>query len=413
MDRIILHCDLNSFYASVEMLYHPETRHLPIAVGGSVEQRHGIILTKNALAKKFGVKTAEPIWQAKSKCPNLIVYPPDFSKYLKFSKLVKNIFLDYSDRVESFGIDEAWIDITHSYHLFGTPYRVAYLIKERIKNELGITASVGISYNKVFAKLASDIQKYDAITIINRENKEKIVDPLPTNDLLFVGNSTFEKLQALNIHTIGDIAKSEISYLKNVLGKTGELIHYYANGHDLSEVAKYDHSRVAKSIGNSTTTVTDMSTYQDIYLVLSILSQSVAARLKQQGLAGKCISVGLRTKELKSFSLQTTLINPTNLYQEILNESMELVKKNYFLDIPLRSIGVSVNKLISEDSHQQLDLFSKLDKEKIRAVEDTVDKIRERFGYNSINYALTKLNPELTEFNPKDDHVIFPIGWKA
>lgn len=412
MDRIILHCDLNCFYASVEMLYHPETRHLPVAVAGNPEKRHGIILTKNPLAKSYGIKTAEAIWQAKAKCPNLIIYPPDYRKYLKFSFLVKKIFSEYTDKVESFGIDEAWLDITHSYHLFGSPYHTAYLIKERIKEELGITLSIGLSYNKVLAKLGSDYKKYDCIVVINRANKAQIVDPLPVSDLLFVGRSTTAKLNHFKIFTIGQLANTDYKFLHKIFGKIGPILHAYANGLECSEVTAHSDSELVKSIGNSSTTVIDMSCYQEAYLVLSVLSQSVASRLKKQGLKGICISVSIRTKDLEHSSFQTTLIQPTWLYREILTTGFTLLKKNYQMVKPLRSIGISISKLVSAHNYEQLDLFDQQKKEHQLTLDLTLDSIRQRFGYHCINYASLKVNQDLTDFNPKEEHVIFPTGWR-
>ena len=411
VDRIILHCDLNCFYANVEMLYHPEVRHLPIAVGGDVEKRHGIILTKNGLAKSYGIKTGEALWEARQKCPDLVIFPPDFRKYLKFSQLVRGIFSDYTDLIEPFGIDEAWLDITDSYHLFGTPYRVAYLIKERIKSELGITASVGVSYNKVFAKLGSDYKKPDAITVITRSNKSVIVDPLPVDELLFVGRQTRKRLNLYNINTIGDLAQADVGWLKQQFGKNGLMLHAYANGEDTSPVMLGGEQHPVKSVGNSSTTVCDMVTMQDACLVLHVLTQSVAARLREQGLKGRCLSIYIRDNQLSGASFQMTLEQPSDLVEVIWHEACHLLGQRYDMRVPLRSIGIAISQLCCANSHQQLSMFES-DSPKQRKLEITLDQIRGRFGHQSVNYAVLKLHPLLTDFNPKGDHVIFPIGWR-
>jgi len=411
MDRIILHYDLNYFYANVEMLYHPETRDLPIAVGGDAEKRHGIILAKNPLAKSFGIKTGEALWQAKKKCPNLLIYPATTDKYSKFSKKVKRISMDYSDKIESFGIDEAWLDITHTAHLFGTPLHLAFILKERIKRELGVTISIGISYNKVFAKLASEYGGVDTITLINRKNKGELIDPLDVGKLLFIGRKTVIKLNTLNINTIGDLALASPQLLLKHFGKVGTAMYLYANGLDESDVISED--RVPKSVGNSSTTVNDMFTYQDIYLVLSVLSQSVATRLKKQNLKGRCLTLNIRTKDLVWSSFQTTLSEHTNLYSDIIKTAFALLQKHYRLETPLRSIGVSLNQLIKDASMQQLSLFEQKEKDRSFTLENTIDEIRNRFGYSTVDYAILKLNEKLTDFAPSTEQFVFPSGNKS
>lgn len=208
-DRTILHCDMNNFYASVECLYNPALRGKPVAVGGDVEARHGIILAKNYEAKKYGVQTGEALWQAKQKCPGLTIVPPSFEKYLRFSRLAREIYGCYTDRIESFGLDECWLDLTGSERLFGGGKAVADKLRERIKFELGVTISVGVSHNKIFAKLGSDMKKPDATTVITRENYKDVVWPLPVSDLLFVGPATTRKLARYGIHTIGQLAQAD------------------------------------------------------------------------------------------------------------------------------------------------------------------------------------------------------------
>jgi len=393
------------------MLYHPETRDLPIAVGGDADKRHGIILAKNPLAKKYGIKTGEALWQAKQKCPDLLIYPATINRYSKFSKIVKNIFTDYSDKIESFGIDEAWIDVTRTCHLYGSPYHLAHCLKEKIKTVTGVTVSVGISYNKVFAKLGSEYGLPDSITLINRANKVELIDPLPVSDLLFIGRKTAIKLATLNIHTIGDLAAVTPQFLQKHFGKVGTSMYMYANGLDDSDVTPEE--RVPKSVGNSSTTVCDMYTYQDIYLVLITLSQSVASRLKTQDLKGRCLSLSIRTNELEWSTFQTTLSNHTNLYSEIIRAGFALLKKNYHLEKPLRSVGITVSQLVKCGSEQQLSLFDQNEKETAFTLESTIDRIRSRFGYPAVNYAILHLNKDLVDFSPKDEHIVFPGGHKS
>ena len=258
MERIILHSDCNSFYASVECLHHPEIREKPVAVGGDIEQRHGIILAKNQLAKQFHVSTGEAIWRAKQKCPELIVLPPNFPLYLRFSRLARDIYLDYSNRVEPFGLDEAWLDITSSENQKDKGERTAHEIRKRIREELGITVSIGVSYNKIFAKLGSDYRKPDAVTMITKENYRQIAWPLPVSDLLYVGPATKRKLNGFGVHTIGELAQTPVEILRSKFGKIGDILWCFSNGLDSSPVADFQNQPVVKSIGNSTTAPRDL-----------------------------------------------------------------------------------------------------------------------------------------------------------
>ena len=254
MDRVIFHCDLNSFYASVELLDHPELRHLPVAVCGDPESRHGIILAKNEPAKAFGVKTAETIWQARKKCPELVLLPAHHSKYRDFSRQVNGLYREYTDLVESFGIDESWLDVTGTLHLFGGDARaLADQLRDRIRSQFGLTISVGVSFNKVFAKLGSDYKKPDATTVITRENYRQIVWPLPVTDLLYVGRAAAHTFQRFNIRTIGDLANFDRDALFSLLGKTGAQLHDFASGADRSPVAPASQSTPPKSVGNGCT----------------------------------------------------------------------------------------------------------------------------------------------------------------
>lgn len=299
MDRAILHSDMNNFYASVECLYRPELREKPVVVGGDPEQRHGIVLAKNGIAKKFGIKTGEAIWQARQKCSFLVALPPDFKKYLRFSRRAKEIYSDYTDQIEPFGIDEAWLDVTGSSGKTGE--EIAQEIRQRIKDELGVTVSIGVSWNKIFAKLGSDYKKPDAVTAITRNNYRDIVWPLPASDLLYVGRATESKLKGVGINTIGDIALSDAKFLKSRLGKWGEYLWSFANGLDSSPVVRAGDEAIIKSIGNSTTTPRDLVNEEDVKMVVYLLGESVASRMREHGFKARTVALYVRDNELRSY----------------------------------------------------------------------------------------------------------------
>ena len=410
MVRTILHCDLNNFYASVECLYHPELRGKPVAVGGDVEARHGIILAKNMLAKAAGVKTGEAIWQAEQKCPGLVCVPPDYKKYLRFSRLARNIYADYTDRIESFGIDEAWISLTGSTQLFGDGAAVADTIRRRLREELGITGSVGVSFNKIFAKLGSDMKKPDATTIITPENFREVVWPLPVEELLYVGRSTKTKLNNRAIFTIGDLARRDVKLLKLSLGVWGETLHNFANGLDQAPVALAGEESFVKSVGNSTTTPRDLVNDEDVKLIVFVLAESVAARLRRHGLKCRTVAIHVRNNELYSFERQGKLAGPSFLARDIAGRAVEIFRQNYAWERPIRSIGVRGADLVSADGSFQLDLFER-DAVEQEVLERTVDRLRERFGPYCIQRCALLLDGKLTGFNPKDDHVIHPVSY--
>lgn len=412
MDRVILHCDLNGFYASVECLHHPEIRNFPVAVGGNADKRHGIILAKNQLAKKYNIQTGEALWQAKQKCPNLVIVNPNFGLYLRFSALVRTILADYSDLIEPFGIDEAWIDVTNSAKLLGSGKEIADQIRERIKKEVGISASVGVSFNKIFAKLGSDLKKPDATTIITKANMKDVVFPLAASELLYVGKATNQKLAALNILTIGDIANADIKLLKKRLGKQGEYLWLFANGFESSPVSAYGADNGVKSIGNSTTTPRDLQNMSDVKVVAYVLAESVGARLREQGLKAQTISISVRDTSLSSFTRQQKLPYTTDCDKAIIQTALALFTHHTKDHFPLRSIGISVTDLTQGDNDQQLSLFYDQENiEKERKIDQTVDLIRQRYGFNKITRGIMLTDKTLSGFNPKDDHVIFPIGF--
>ena len=410
--RTILHIDMNNFYASVECLYRPEIRHLPVAVAGDPLNRHGIILAKNMIAKKLGVKTGEAIWQAKLKAPNLVTVPPDFRKYMKFSRLARQILYDYTDQIEPFGIDENWIDVTGSKLLCGDGSEIANSIRLRIKEELGITASIGVSFNKIFAKLGSDMKKPDAITVIPYDKFRDIIGDLPVSELLYVGKSTQRKLNSRAIMTIGDLANYPVDLLVSMLGKWGEILSLFANGKDTAPVRKLNEASAVKSIGNGTTCPRDLVNNQDVMLVFTVLSESVAARLRDYGLKCTGVQVYLRDNELRSMTRQKKLKKPSYLSTDILQAGMELLVANYHWERPLRSIGIRAIDLVTENSYMELSLFD--DNDKIIHQENlahTIDSLRSRFGHDAILRASCLLDSSLTGFNPKEDHTIHPVSY--
>lgn len=413
MSRIILHSDCNCFYASVECALNPALKGKPVAVSGNPEKRHGIILAKSEEAKKFGVKTGEAIWQAKKKCPQLITLPPNFSKYVEYSKSVKEIYYKYTDMVESFGLDEAWLDVTGSTRLFGNGYKIAQKIRSRIKKELDITVSIGISYNKIFAKLGSDYKKPDAVTLINKSNYKHMVWSLPAEDLLYVGSATKKKLNSLGIFTIGQIANTPVDILKKNLGKWGQMLHSFANGNDTSTVALYGETSPVKSIGNSTTSPRDLKDITDVKIIMGVLADSVARRMREQGLSCMLVSITVRDNSLCSFTRQKKLLSYTDITSEILSTGLALFKESYSWKKPIRSLGLSVSELTCKDSGTQLSLFED-NKKRLRqeSLDKTTDALKNRFGNFIINPAVMLKDTTLSGFNPKADHTIHPVALK-
>ena len=407
MERVILHCDINSFYASVEELYHPESRGKPIAVGGDVDQRHGIILARNQPAKKAGVQTAEAIWQAKIKCPDLILYKPNYQRYMLFSKRVREIFHDYTDLIEPFGLDEAWLDVTHS-SIYGTGEQIADKLRERIFFELGVTASVGVSFNKIFAKLGSDLRKPNYTTVISEDNFKELIWGLPAEELLYIGKSAKNTLNQIGLYTIGDVANCPVGRLREAMGKWGEMIWQFANGKEDSPVARYDDTEIIKSIGNSVTCYRDLCCDQDMEIVMYVLSESVAARLREQGLKCREVTIYLRDNRLFCFSRQMP-VETTDISKEIMDAAKYLFKTNWHWQTPLRSVGVRASKLVPASQGTQLSLFvDEKQRQKQRTLEETVEDIRGRYGFDSIKRLSMLADPALSSFNPKGDHVIFP-----
>ena len=393
-DRVILHCDLNCFFASVELLSHPDLRDIPTAVCGDPASRHGIILAKNEPAKRLGIQTAETIWQAKKKCPGLVLLPPHHGLYREYSRRVNTIYEQYTDLVEPFGIDESWLDITGSMHLFGgDPKAIADALRRRLRQELGLTISVGVSFNKVFAKLGSDYKKPDATTAISRENWQDIVWPLPVGDLLFVGRAAGRVLHQYGVETIGQLAACSPQMLETLLGKLGLQLHEYANGLDGSPVRPAGQQEPVKSVGNGTTFPKNLTRWEEVQRGLAVLSDSVAMRLRQQGLYCGGVSVSLRNAQFRTVSRQMRLPAPTHLMKDIWQAAMELTRRLWKAPEPVRMLTDTALYITdSADSFQQLDLLEapvvSRQQEKQEKLERTMDAIRGKYGRGSISFGL-------------------------
>ena len=410
--RTILHSDLNNFYASVECLRHPEIRGKPVVVVGSKEDRHGIVLAKNMVAKQAGVKTGDVYWEARQKCGNTLVeVQADFAEYLKVSKEVRKIYEDYTDRIEAYGIDECWFDVTASLNLFGSGVQIANTIRERVKKEIGITVSVGVSWNKIFAKLGSDMKKPDAVTEISEENYKEIVWSLPVEDLLYVGNATKQKLNRIGVKTIGQLAQSDEGLLVRMLGKWGSYLHTFANGKDNSPVKTVDEEENIKSIGNSLTVYRDLKDEEDVRMVLHLLSDSVAARMRESGLTrARTVHLYARASDLSGYQKQGKLPRPCSNAIEISKKAFQLFREVYPWQNYVRGLGVSVSDFCF--GAEQLDLFGSLEKdEKQRRLDAAVDKLRKKYGNNVIQSAIVYKDPKIRDMDVKGEHVIHPYSF--
>ncbi len=388
MENGILHVDMNNFYASVETLYHPEYRNVPMAVAGDKESRHGIILAKNMLAKQRGVKTAEPIWQAMRKCPGLVLARPHHERYEHFSRLAQKLYGEYTDLVEPFSLDECWLDVYGSEKLFGTGEEIAWTIKERVKKELGLTVSIGVSFNKVFAKLGSDYKKPDAVTVFGREQMESVIWQLPCEALLFVGPHTEKALKRFGLHTIGDIAKMELPAMRSMLGRVGETLWVYANGLDNAPVLPMTDQGPAKSIGQSVTLPRDITTEQEVRETLLSLSESVAQSLRAQGRKAGEVQLTVRNGDFEEFQRQCRIDPPVCDSDSIYRAALALYRREN-KRWAVRLLGVRAGKLV-DAGEGQISLFEGADgRERLERLETTVDDLRARFGRESVSRAMT------------------------
>ncbi len=396
MERVILHSDINACYVSIELLDRPELRGLPVAVGGSVEARHGIILAKSQEAKRCGVKTGMALWQARQLCPEIIILPPHYDKYERVSHAARAIYSQYTDRQEPFGLDESWLDIT-GCHAHKDGYLAAQEIRRRIRRELGVTVSVGVSWNKPFAKLGSDYRKPDAVTVFDRDNFRQTVWPLPVNDLLFVGPASTRTLGALGIRTIGQLAQADPETLRLRMGKSGLMLYRYANGWDESPVRRFDRVPPPKSIGNSTTPPRDLLCEADVRTVMLALADEVGGRLRQGGYRAGLLEVSVRDAATLGWAgRQTTLHRAADGTRELYQLAMELFRQLHAWPGALRGLGLRAGALRPADGPEQTDLFTdyrRLDGQ--RRIDAAVDAIRGKYGQKAIRYMGAALPDDL------------------
>jgi DNA polymerase-4 len=395
MDRIILHSDINACYANIELLFRPQLRGKPVAVGGDEALRHGIVLSKTEEAKRTGIKTGMTIWQARQLCPELVVLPPRFDRYLYFTGEVQKIYSDYTDRREPFGIDESWLDLTGCVGVRDGESAAAE-IGARIRRELGLTVSIGVSWNKVFAKLGSDYKKPDAVTAISRDDFREKIWPLPAEALLFVGRSTARCLKQLGIRTIGELAAADADMLRLRLGKAGDVLRAYANGWDTSPVRRAGDGPPAKSIGNSTTPPRDMCSLSDVLPVLVSLAESVGARLRKSGAMARTITLEMRSAQLSWTSHRMRLPYPTDCDRELLTASLALLSEAHAWREPLRGIGVRAEELVRSDSPEQIDIFiDYVNHNKQRKLDSAVDRIRGKYGGDAVRRGAVFADPTM------------------
>lgn len=387
-ERVILHCDLNNFFASVSLLFNPTLRSVPVAVCGDKEQRHGIVLAKNEAAKRCGVKTAEAIFEARAKCPELVILPPMMDKYKEYSEKAHRIYEEYTDMIEPFGIDECWLDVTGSRLLFGSGEEIADKIRREIKQKLGITVSIGVSFNKVFAKLGSDMKKPDGITVISRENFREKIWRLPISDLLFVGRKTTDRLRSCGICTIGDAAVCSDEMLERLLGKNGLELKLYALGEDNSPVSRQHEKATPKSIGRSVTRQQDFKTPDEIWGMFLSLAREISDSLREQGLYAGGVQVHIRNAALSVKEFSRSYPDSVNGAKIIAERGMELLNEHFGFTEPLRSVGLRAINLRGYQTAIQEDIFGDSEKrETEEKIESSIYELRKKFGSTSITRA--------------------------
>ena len=385
--RVILHSDMNSFYASVEAMLDPSLKGKAVAVCGATEERHGIVLAKSELAKKAGVKTGMVNWEAKQRCPELILVPPQYDQYLKYSKMAHQIYNRYTDLVEPFGMDECWLDMTGS-RTFGTGMEIAQKIRTACREELGLTVSIGVSFNKIFAKLGSDMKKPDAVTEITRDNFQDLVWPLDASELIYVGRATRAKLARYGVHTVGQLAAVPPDLLKRWFGINGLKLWAYANGTDNSRVMHKDFVSPVKSIGHGITCTADLDNEEEVFKVMLELAQDVGHRLRVHELCANGVQVAVRGNDLLGSQFQCKLPFKTQLPSEIASAGFRLFQERYRWSTKVRAVCIRAIDLVPKSETEQLNIFvdtARLDRR--AKLEDAVEELRTRYGKKMITYA--------------------------
>lgn len=409
MTRTILHSDMNNCYASIERKLNPSLVGKRLVVCGSVEDRHSIVLAKSYEAKAFGIKTGDSLFEAKMKCPGLVAVKPHYDEYFKFSKLAHKIYYSYTNQVEPFGLDECWLDVTGSEKLFGSGETIAHEIKERIKKELGITVSIGVSYNKIFAKLGSDLKKPDAVTVISKNDFKEIVWPLSTDAIIGIGSKTKKKLMYMNINTLGELAKADVNLLKRKLGIRGLYLWQYANGYDTSEVCDYYHRDKIKSISRGVTTKADLNSYDEVKKIFEELAIEVSKKLIEEDLKAGGVRITIRDKNLDYVSFQKVFTETSISALRLNDKAMELFKERYDFKEAIRSLTISAINLTRNTKTEQLSLFAPKKVIKDDRLEKVFNEIREKFGSDKIGYLGLELNSKMPE---KPSVVTLPSGFK-
>lgn len=420
-DRDVLHSDINCCYAQIECQARPELRGKPVVVGGDEEARHGIVLAKNLIAKRAGVKTAMALWEARKACPGLVVVPPDYRLYMDVSRRAREIYYDYTDRVEPFGPDEAWLDVTGTRRCLGlSPAEIAREVSERMVAELGISVSVGVSWNKIFAKFGSDYKKPDAVTVITRENYRKVVWQAPVRDLLYVGPATERKLHSSGIDTIGQLACASDELLRNRLGKMGFVLRGFARGQDATEVKPYDRDaadvmREIKSYGNGLTAPRDICDPQSAKAYAWMLAESVAQRMREGRARARTVSVGARAADdLCTRSRQCKLPVATDVTLEVARAAWGLLRELEPLDAshPLRGIHVRASDLEPADADLQASLFDPLPRRtEMRELDASVDDLRRRYGNKCVVWGAQLVDEGAASVDAKADNTVHPVSF--
>ena len=409
MTRTILHSDMNNCYASIEKRLDPSLIGKRLVVCGSVEDRHSVVLAKSYEAKAFGVKTGDSLYEAKMKCPNLVAVRPHYDEYLKFSRRAHQIYYSYTNQVEPFGLDECWLDVTGSKTLFGSGEEIAYKIKERIKKELGITVSIGVSFNKIFAKLGSDLKKPDAVTLITKDDFKSIVWPLDTDKIIGIGSKTKKKLMYMGINTLGELAKADVSFLRRKLGIRGLYLWQYANGYDTSAVCDYYHRDEIKSISRGVTTKADLHSYDEVKKIFEELAIDVSKKLVEENLKAGGVRISIRDRKLETLSFQKVFKETSISALRINDMAMELFRSRYDFKEGIRSLCISAINLTRNTNTEQLSLFSPKKIVKDDRLEKVFNEIREKFGDDKIGYLGLELNNKMPE---KPSVVTLPSGFK-